>query len=139
MPTKNDGKAAERAFESHWNSVGHCQRLYDAADLRGRNGGRHVGDYPKPSDYLVSSPTEPLHFAEVKSVMDKTRFPFGCITDGQHNAAMKEAKKGSGRYIFYIFSYHLGKWFYMSCREYAVAINRGDRSKPFEELSPWSK
>lgn len=139
MPSKNDGKDAERAFEAHWNAVGHCQRFYDAADLRGRNGGRAVGDFPKPSDYLVSAPGIILHFAEVKSVLDKKRFPFGCITDGQHNAAMKEARKGAGCFTFYIFSYHLSRWFYMTCAQYAAAIDAGARSIPFEELEPWVK
>ena len=136
---RNSGKPAEEAFEEHWQRVGHCQRIHDAADLQGLNKRRRVKDYPKPSDYLVSSPEHRLHFAEVKSVHDKVRFPFKCITDGQHVAAMSEAKKGHGCYVFYIFSYHLGQWFVMDCWQYAEAIDSGARSISFKELKPWRK
>lgn len=136
---RNSGKEAEDAFEQHWREAGHIERFWDQADLRGRNGGRAVGDFPKPADYLVSSRRVPLHFAEVKSVHDKARFPFSCIRDAQHVAAIKEARHGSCAYVFYIFSYHLSQWFCMTCEQYAAAIDDELRSIPFKELSPWVK
>lgn len=137
--TKNNGKPAEAAFVEHWEKVGHVQRFYDQADLRGRNGGQHVGDFPKPADYLVSSPHDDLHFAEVKSCHGKTSFPFGSIQPGQSAAAKLEAKRGAGAYIFYIFSYHHGSWFYMTCHQYVALLDAGKRSVSFEELRPWVK
>lgn len=133
------GKSAEQAFEDHWNSIGHVQRFYDQADLRGRNGGQAVGDFPKPADYLVSSPNHPLHFAEVKSCQGKTSFPFGGIRKAQSAAALLEHSRGSGAYAFYIFSYEQGRWFYMDCKEYAEHVAAGRRSVKFEDLRRWIK
>lgn len=137
--SRNDGKDAEAAFEVYWQRRGHLERLWDAADLRGRNGGRHVGDFPKPADYLVSSRTDPLHFAEVKSCHSKASFAFGCIRPAQSAAALKSARRGDRGYRFYIFSYHLGKWFVMPCTQYAEACERGDRSIKFEDMEPWQQ
>lgn len=135
--TSNTGKSAEAAFEAHWKAIGAVQRFYDQADLRGRNGGRHVGDFPKPSDYIVSAPGVRLHYAEVKSCNGKTSFPFGGIRPAQSAAALLEARKGAGAYVFYIFSYEHSSWFYMTCVEYAALLDEGKRSVPFEELEPW--
>lgn len=136
---KNTGKAAEAAFEAYWESVGTLQRFWDQQDLRGRNGGRPVGDFPKPADYLVSSPTVPLHYAEVKSCNGAKSFPFGSIRPSQSAAALLEYKRGQGSYIFYIFSYEHGSWFYMTCLEYNELLAANRRSVTFEELRPWVK
>jgi len=136
---KNDGKDAESAFEEHWTKVGHCERVRDARDLMGLNGGKRVADFKKPSDFLVSSRVHPLHFAEVKSTVDAKRFSFDKIQSGQANAAQREYLQGSGSYIFYIFSYPLGRWFIMPCAVYAHQLKMGRKSISFEELDPWIK
>lgn len=136
---KNDGKDAEAAFEDYWTKRGHCQRLRDKRDLMGINGGARVADFAKPSDFIVSSLVDPLHYAEVKSTTHKTRFSFGGIRPAQSNAALQEAARGSSSYIFYIFSYPLGSWFIMNCQEYAARAASGASSVLFEELTPWHK
>jgi hypothetical protein len=135
----NDGKDAERAFLRHWEAIGHVQRLRDKRDLMGLNGGKNIADFSKPSDFLVSSPVHPLHYAEVKSTTNPTRFPFGDIRPAQNSAALMEERKGNNSYIFYIFSYATGEWFYMSCGQYAALLANGKRSVKFEELARWVK
>jgi len=136
---KNNGKDAEAAFVAHWEKRGHIERIRDSADLRGLNGGRSIADFKKPSDFLVSSAVDPLHFAEVKSTTSKTSFPFGNIEDGQHVAAIKSARRGDGGYTFYIFAYATSTWYTMSCKQYAQIHESGRRSVKFEELSLWIK
>lgn len=140
MSKRNDGKDAESAFEDYWNGVGHCERLRDKKDLMGIN--RHLkqlADFAKPSDFIVSSPTVPLHYAEVKSTVDGKSFAFGKIRPAQSSAAQKEYISGSRAYIFYIFSYALGAWFVMPCEQYAHALKMGRRSISFEDLAPWKQ
>lgn len=134
---QNDGKEAERAFIKHWEQVGHIERFRDKRDLSGLNKGARLADFAKPSDFIISSPNVSLHYAEVKSTVHATRFDFGKIQTGQSAAALKEAKRGHGAYIFYIFSFPLGKWFILSCREYAAALDSGNRSVKFADLTPW--
>lgn len=136
---KNDGKDAELAFERHWLSVGHIERVRDKKDLMGLNKGMRIADFKKPSDFLVSARGVPLHFAEVKSTVDAKSFTFSKIQDGQSKAALTEHARGCGAYIFYIFSYPLGQWFTMNCDQYAAVLEKGRRSVKFEELTPWKK
>jgi hypothetical protein len=136
-PLKNDGKEAERGFVSYWTGRGHIQRLRDKKDLMAINGGRLVADFKKPSDFLISAPGVPLHYAEVKSCSGATSFPFSQIEDGQSSAAQQEYLKGSQSYIFYIFSYAKGQWYTMNCAQYAHQLKTGRRSIKFEELTPW--
>jgi hypothetical protein len=136
---KNDGKDAERAFVDHWESVGHCQRLRDKKDLVGLNRGAPVADFAKPSDFVVSSHLIALHYAEVKSTTDGTSFAFGKIQKGQSAAALMEARRGSGSYIFYIFSYPLGQWFILDCLAYSKLVDSGARSVKFKDLPEWHK
>lgn len=136
---KNDGKEAERGFVAYWTARGHIQRLRDRKDLIALNGGKLIADFKKPSDFLVSAPDVPLHYAEVKSTVHKTTFPFSQIEDGQSSAAQQEYLKGSRSYIFYIFSYALGKWFKMPCDLYCHQLKMGRRSIKFEDLEPWLK
>lgn len=138
-PVKNNGKEAERSFIDYWTTLGHCHRLRDRADLVALNNDKTLKDFKKPSDFLVSAPGVPLHYAEVKSTHHKTLFEFKCIQDGQSTAAQLEARRGSGSYWFYIFSYHLGRWFIMPCHQYVAVLASGRKSIKFEELSPWTK
>lgn len=134
----NDGKDAEKAFEKYWDGIGHCQRFRDKRDLMGINKNAKVHDFPKPADFMVSSPRHPIHYAEVKSTVDPKSFSFNKIRDAQHVAALKEAKRGDGSYKFYIFSYPLGKWFIMTCHEYIAILEAGRKSVNFEELRQWN-
>ena len=135
----NDGKAAEAAFVAHWERVGHVERFRDLRDLMGINKGKRIADFPKPSDFIVSAPGVPLHFAEVKSTMERDRFDFKCIRDGQSAAAQRSYLRGDRGYMFYIFSYPRGQWFIMTSEDYAHQLKMGRRSIKFEELKPWLK
>lgn len=136
---KNDGSDAELAFERYWRSVGHVERIRDKKDLMGLNKGARIADFKKPSDFLVSAPGVPLHYAEVKSTVDAKSFSFNKIQEGQSAAALLEAKRGSGSYWFYIFSFTTGRWYVMPCRQYAEILDAGRRSVKFEELAEWRK
>lgn len=135
---RNDGTAAEKAFVDKIEAMpdSHVERLRDAKDLVGLNGGRKVGDFPKPSDFLVVL-NGLMHFAEVKSTDKVNRFPFSDIRPYQTRTALLMARIG-GPYSFYIYSYGRGAWFVMSAKVYAAAVAEGRRSVTFEELTPWS-
>lgn len=136
MPQRNDGKSAEAGFLAIMGRQGAVvERFWDQADLRGRNGGRPVGDYPKPSDYLVTL-NGLLQYAEVKSTVHKTSFSFHCIQPGQSSAALRQARV-HGPYNFYIYSFHHAQWYIMPCKQYAATLAEGRASLKFEELSPW--
>ena len=132
--TKNDGTAAETAFETLI-KADVLYRFPDQKMLRGLNGGRPVGDFPKPSDYLVTKARE-THYAEVKSTQSATSFSFGDIRPSQKSMALRQATVG-GAYTFYIFSFGLGKWFLLGAKQFAGAIAAGRKSLKFTELSPW--
>lgn len=134
MPTKNDGTEAEAAFEVLI-KADDLYRMPDQKALTGLNGGRRVGDFPKPSDYLVTKGGE-TYYAEVKSVQSAISFPFADIRPAQSAKALKMAAVG-GRYLFYIFSYALGQWFIMTETIYAAARKRGAKSIKFQELIRW--
>lgn len=134
---KNNGKAAETAFENYWAGRGHVERLRDKKDLMGLNKGARIADFAKPSDFIVSSMMDGLHYAEVKSTVDPKRFSFKDIRPAQSAAAILEAKRGAKAYKFYIFSYYLGQWFVMDCIEYVELLEGGRRSVLFEELTQW--
>jgi hypothetical protein len=136
---KNTGKEAERAFLNRVNAVPKTvvERFYDQADLRGINGGRPVGDFPKPSDFLVTQ-SGILFYAEVKSTQSKTCFSFGDIRPGQRSAALKQAMAG-GPYYFFIFTYGLGQWFCLPCQQFAKAVQDGKKSIKFKDLTEWLK
>lgn len=131
MANKNDGTAAEEAFEKLI-LADVLYRFPDKKALTGLNGGRRVGDFPKPSDYLVTKSGETF-YAEVKSVQSETSFPFADIRPSQSAMALKQSAF-NGRYDFYIFSYGLGAWFLMSEDAYAFAVRHGRKSIKFEEL-----
>lgn len=132
---KNDGTAAEGAFE-RLIKADVLYRLPDQKALTGLNGGRRVGDFPKPSDYLVTK-TGVTWYAEVKSTQSETSFPFCDIRPAQKVMALKQAAAGAP-YTFYIFSYGLGQWFLLSARQFAGAVAAGAKSIKFKELSPWT-
>jgi hypothetical protein len=134
----NDGTAAEKAFLAHWRAVGHVERFPDKKDLTGLNKGKRLADFAKPSDFVVSAPGIPLHYAEVKSTENKSRFPFGDIRPKQSETALKSVARGApNSYTFYIFSYHLGRWFTMPASQYAKLREAGDKSVLFSELNEW--
>lgn len=138
MARANNGVDAEKAFEAYWNRVGHIERFPDKKDLMGLNKGKRLADFPKPSDYLVSSKDHPLHYAEVKSTVHKTRFAFGKIQPKQSAVALKSVLRGDSNYVFYIFSYHLGRWFTMPATQYSRILDTDARSVPFTELNEWT-
>ena len=134
---KNNGKSAEEAFLRRLNATPGVvfERFWDQSDLRGLNGGRAVGDYPKPSDFLVTE-NGILSFREVKSVQSSTSFPFANIEPGQRSAALRQAAVG-GPYYFHLFSFGLGKWFIMSAEKFRAVLDTGKSSVKFKDLPEW--
>lgn len=134
---KNTGKPAEEAFLRRLkaNPGVVVERFWDQSDLRGLNGGRAVGDYPKPSDFLVTE-NGLLSYREVKSVQSSTSFPFSNIESGQRSAALRQAAVG-GPYYFHLFSFGLGKWFIMSAEKFRSVLDTGKSSVKFKELPEW--
>lgn len=133
---KNNGKDAEEAFLNRMRGPGVViERLWDASDLRGLNNGRHINDFKKPSDFLITKHGL-MHYAEVKSVQSTTSFPFSNLEDGQRSAALRQAAVG-GPYVFYIFSYGLGQWFTMDATTFAAAVQAGAKSIKFSSLPKW--
>lgn len=137
MPTtKNTGKDAESGFLAICRRHGGViERFWDQADLRGRNGGRAVGDFPKPADFLLTLNGQ-LEYAEVKSTIKPSSFPFSGIRPSQSSAALRQAQV-NGPYNFYIYSFHLCRWMVMPCKQYAGFIHAGRASVKFEELEEW--
>jgi hypothetical protein len=135
MPAKNDGTAAEKAFETLIRADV-LYRFPDQKALTGLNGGRRVGDFPKPSDYLITRDTATF-YAEVKSVQSEVSFPFADIRPSQKSMALRQAAVG-GRYDFYIFSFGLGEWFLMTEQVFAAAVAAGAKSIKFKELPRWN-
>ena len=134
---RNDGKEAERAFLAKMQRPGVViERFWDASDLRGLNGGRAVGDFPKPSDFLVTENGQ-IHYAEAKSVQSATSFPFANIERGQRSAALRQAAVG-GCYRIYIFSYGLGQWFIMPATQLKECLDTGRSSVKFKDLITWT-
>lgn len=136
MP-KNDGTEAQDAFVARILSQPHSwvERFRDAKDLRGINGGRAVGDFAKPSDFLVTQ-NGAHRYVEVKSTQNPRRFSFSQIEDGQRSMALKQAVIG-GPYEFAIFSYGTGKWYIMDAATFSQAVNDNKASIKFEDLSEW--
>lgn len=131
---KNDGTAAEAAFETLI-KADVLYRMPDQKALTGLNGGRRVGDFPKPSDYIITKGGETF-YAEVKSVQSATSFPFDDIRPSQKSMALRQAAAG-GRYDFYIFSFGLGRWFTLPAARFASMLADGRKSVKFEDLSQW--
>lgn len=133
---RNNGKDAEAGWLSIVDRAGGVvERFWDSADLRGRNGGRAVGAYAQPSDFLLTLHGA-LEYAEVKSTNKKVSFPFSDIQPAQSSAALRQALVG-GPYNFYIYSYFLEKWFVLPCRQYKALVEAGCGSAKFEDLDEW--
>ena len=134
---RNDGSEAEEAFINRkMNRPGVViERIRDAKDLRGINNGRAVGDFAKPSDFLVTEDGL-LHYAEVKSCQGSVSFPFSNIKPGQKSAALRQAAVGCP-YVFYIWSYGLEQWFLMPAKQFAEVRRAGKSSIKFKDLQEW--
>lgn len=134
MKRENDGTEAERAFEELI-EADVLYRFPDQKALRGLNGGRQVGDFPKPSDYLVTKNGRTF-YAEVKSTQSHVSFGFDDIRPSQRSMALRQAAVG-GDFRFYIFSFGLGKWFVLFADQFEAVIKSGAKSIKFKELTPW--
>lgn len=137
--SKNDGKEAEKAWLRLMNAKPNTviERFWDQSDLRGRNGGRAVGDFPKPADFLVMQHGV-MHLAEVKSVLGGVSFPFANIKTKQRTTALSMAKIGAGHlYTFYVFNFELGQWFAFSGDALLRAIENDRASIKFKDMIKW--
>lgn len=135
---RNDGKETEKAFLARMNAVPGTviERFWDQSDLRGLNKGKAVADFAKPSDFLVTQHGV-IFYAECKSVMSATSFPFANIEKGQCSAALRQAAVG-GDYRFHLFSFGLGQWFVMTAKVFADVRATGKSSVKFTQLPRWN-
>ena len=135
---KNNGKPSEREFLSIWASLPftYAHRVTDAADLHGING-RPVGDFPKPSDFIILEP-DGIHFAEVKSTVSQTSFSYDQLERGQKSTAAQCARcKTPLSYRIYVHAIALGKWFIITADEFVSDTKSGIKSRKWESLTPW--
>lgn len=134
----NDGVSAENAWVHAKTKAGAIvERFWDAKALRGLNNLKSVKDFPKPADYLVTEAAG-IHYAEIKSVQSATSFGFNNLRPKQVSTALAHHSRGWGdRYVFYIFSFGLGKWFTMNADQFAT-IRALKSSAKFSELTPWN-
>jgi hypothetical protein len=131
----NDGTAAEKAFEVLI-KADDLYRFPDQKALTGLNGGRRIGSFRQPSDYLITKGGV-TWYAEVKSCQSAVSFPFADIRPSQSAKALKMAAVRGG-YAFYLFSFGLGKWFIMTAGQYADVLKTGAKSVKFSQLSEWN-
>jgi penicillin-binding protein-related factor A (putative recombinase) len=108
---KKTWKSAEKDFEESFKSFGkraYVFRLTDTATAKAI-AGKGAFIPAQPSDFLVVCEGDSF-FAEVKSSVSKTSFPFSNISTGQINAARRVIAAG-GSYVFFIRATVLNKWF----------------------------
>ena len=110
MPT-NTGKSSEKEFEARLSSLGkraYFYRVKDAAAIRGLTGKIGHAD-ATPADYIVVVDGD-THFAEVKSTINETSFPFSMLKKGQNSHGMR-ILAARGKYNVYIHHLPTEKWF----------------------------
>ncbi len=130
---KNNGKPSEDIFEQHWNRLGklaYCYRVADAAEVRGRTG--RIGlTRATPSDYIVTHGT--TFYAEVKSTLNKTSFPFSLLKKGQ-SAAAPQVNSAGGEYYVFVHNLTTNQWFRIPYQVIRAVKELGKESIPWSEL-----
>jgi hypothetical protein len=110
---RNTGKPSEEAFEKLFKSLGKkafLHRFTDASDIKGLTG-QVSNASAQPSDYIVVAP-EGTFFAEVKSTVNPTAFPFSLLRPSQ-SAAGLQIEGAGGRYRIFAHALSLPEqpWF----------------------------
>jgi len=133
--SKNTGKPSEILFE---NALRHVygkrvfiQEFYDAAYLHGLNK-RPVLAPEQPADRLVTA-NGTMFYAEIKSVLKGTSFPFSMIKSNQLRAAKEQSMAGG---LYYFFVHDLaGDRFYMVPA--SQVLNTEKQSLKWDEMTLW--
>lgn len=136
--SKNDGTAAERAFDG-WvmglGKDGYLHKLVDTKAIKGMAGKKGFA-VAQPADRLVALKGEGLFYCEVKSTQHKTRFAKKMIRDHQWSNAVRCTAAG-GAYYFFVRRETDYQWFRIPA-EFLIENDRP--SWTWEELTPfkWS-
>lgn len=109
--TKNTGQSAQSDFERIIRSFGkraYLHRLVDASDVHGLTG-QATNISAQPSDFILVMDGR-TEFAEVKSTVNETSFPFSLLRATQ-SAAARQVLAAGGMYFAYVKSLHHDRWF----------------------------
>ena len=129
---KNTGKPSEKLFEAFLDRLGKraCYfRLVDASEITGRTGKVAVSARAQPSDYMVTMDGETF-YAEVKSTVSKTSFPFSMIKPAQFAAGTRVTAAG-GIYKIFIHRLDTDTWYVIPFRR---VLETKRSSIPWSEL-----
>lgn len=110
--TKNTGKPSEKAFEAAYKKLGkmaYVHRFVDASEIKGKTGVVAVSASAQPSDYMLVEDGK-TSFAEVKSTVNETSFPFSLLKKNQNAAALMIMAAG-GEYLVFVHAVALDRWF----------------------------
>lgn len=109
--SRNDGKLAEQWFEASFKTLGKTVLLYPFEDYYQAkfNSGANSAAKAQPSDYLLTE-NGVLGFAEVKSSLNASSFPFADIRPLQWQFARKQTA-ANGVYEFFILNLNTNTWY----------------------------
>ena len=114
--SKNDGKLAEHWFENSFKTLGKAVMLYPFEDYYQSKfkSGANAAAKAQPADYLLTE-TGSMGFAEVKSSLNNTSFPFADIRPLQWQFARKQTA-AKGVYEFFILNLNTDIWYRINAR-----------------------
>jgi penicillin-binding protein-related factor A (putative recombinase) len=109
--SRNNGKLAEQWFESSFKTLGKKVLLYAFEDYYQAQfkSAAKATVKAQPSDYLLTE-NSVFGFAEVKSSLNATSFPFADVRPLQWQYARKQCVAG-GRYEFFILNLNTDTWY----------------------------
>lgn len=135
---QNTGKKSEAGFENalavKYGKRLFVNRLQDAQALHGLNG-HAVKVGRQPADYVVTV-SGLTFYAEVKSSLNASSFPFSCISAHQLAAARKVRLAG-GKYFFFIHNLK-DDVFYMVDSATIDRVGKTRSSMKWSEMEPWT-
>lgn len=136
--SKNTGKPSEREFENTLNFIYgkalHIVEFFDAAYLHGLNK-RAVIAPEQPADRLVTANGQTF-FAEIKSVLNGTAFPFSIIKTNQLLAAKKQMLSG-GLYFFFVHDLSKDTFYIVPAAQVFATKDAGKQSLKWSEMTKW--
>lgn len=136
--SKNTGKPSETAFENTlkfiYGKALHIVEFYDAAHLHGLNK-RAVMVPEQPADRLVTANGQTF-FAEIKSVLNGTAFPFSMIKSNQLHAARMQVLSG-GSYMFMVHNLATDTFYIVPAAEVFATKEAGKESLKWAEMTEW--
>jgi penicillin-binding protein-related factor A (putative recombinase) len=134
---KNTGKPSEEAFERLFQSLGKkafLHRFTDASDIKGLTG-QVANASAQPSDYIVVWHGKSTFFAEVKSTVNRTAFPFNLLRPAQ-SAAGLQIEYAGGEYMIFAHALSLPNqpWFCFPYHLVRAEKARGKGSIKWDDL-----